>query len=357
MPGQSRLRVLFVESRPSGSGPTKGLLAKPEAARFAITTTPWTPEVSNNIPDDQFDVALLDFEVLDSNAVETVEKIHQRAPLLPIIVVSDHDGDDLIIEVMRVGADDHLKASNLNAKALARILTFAVARNLKRRSGAAPPAAQEIQNTAGIILDRLAMGVVLVNTQGRALMMNRKAKEIAARKDGFQISKDGLCQAAKPAESQAMVELIGKITEIAANDTWEGEMALSLTRPSMMQPLLLLVTPVGSAGGGANRPGGAAIFISDPEDAVEISPDVLSRLYGLTNAEARVVKALCEGMTLETVAEELGVKVNTVRHQLKQIFRKTETTRQPELIKLVLTGPAAIRGQTDNSEPVAASSG
>ena len=62
------------------------------------------------------------------------------------------------------------------------------------------------------------------------------------------------------------------------------------------------------------------------------------------------MKALSEGKRLETFAEEAGVTTHTVRHQLKQIFRKTETTRQSELIKLVLTGPAAIRAQVATPE-------
>ncbi len=65
------------------------------------------------------------------------------------------------------------------------------------------------------------------------------------------------------------------------------------------------------------------------------------------------MKALSEGKRLETFAEEAGVTTHTVRHQLKQIFRKTDTTRQSELIKLVLTGPAAIRAQTATPEAAA----
>lgn len=357
MPGQSRLRVLFITDSASGDRPLVDLLAKPEAKRFAISAQAWSADIVSRISQDQHDVALLDFEALDTRAIETVQQLHGKMSSLPIIVVSDHEEDELTLEVMRAGADDHIRASNLNAKALVRILTFAVARAIKRRGGSDAPQSQEIQNTAGVILDRLAMGVVLVNPQGKVLMMNRKAKEIAIQKDGFQISSEGFCQASIPGESQALANLIREMTETPENDTWEGEMALSLSRPSLRQPLLLLVTPVGSAGGGSNRPGGAAIFISDPEEAVEISTEVLCRLYGLTSAEARVVKALCEGMTLEAFADESGVKVNTVRHQLKQIFRKTDTTRQPELIKLVLTGPAAIRGQMETPAAATATSG
>ena len=119
----------------------------------------------------------------------------------------------------------------------------------------------------------------------------------------------------------------------------------------MKQQIRVLVSPVGRAAGDPkNERRSAAILFFEPKKAYEISPEVLSRLYGLTNAEARVVKALSEGKRLEAFAEEAGVTTHTVRHQLKQIFRKTDTTRQSELIKLVLTGPAAIRAQVATPE-------
>ena len=351
MAPKSRIRVLFIEERPSESSRLPALLGEPEASILDVSTASWDPEALKRVAGKRFDVALLDFAVIDARAIATVKQLHGRIALLPIVVVSDHDEDESTIEVMRAGADDHLKHGDLSAKVLTRTLTFAVARNVRMRKKAAQPASRDVQMTAGVILDRLPMGVVLVNATGKVLLMNRKAREIAAQNDGFLVDKDGCCRTSKPAESQALADLILRTTQPGAHENPEVEFALSLSRPSLKQPLLVLVSPVGRAAGDPeNEHRGAAIFISDPEDAIEISPEVLSRLYGLTNAEARVVKALSEGKRLETFAEEAGVTTHTVRHQLKQIFRKTDTTRQSELIKLVLTGPAAIRAQTATPE-------
>ena len=45
---------------------------------------------------------------------------------------------------------------------------------------------------------------------------------------------------------------------------------------------------------------------------------------------------------LAWVQEELRRSLESVRSQLKRIYRKTGTTRQSELVKLVLVGPAAL---------------
>ena len=69
---------------------------------------------------------------------------------------------------------------------------------------------------------------------------------------------------------------------------------------------------------------------------------VLADAYGLTVSEARLLSALMDGKRLEDAATELRVSVNTVKTHLQNIFRKTETRRQSELLSLVLTGPATL---------------
>ena len=48
---------------------------------------------------------------------------------------------------------------------------------------------------------------------------------------------------------------------------------------------------------------------------------------------------LTEGYSVIEIAESLGKKEDTIRKQLTSIYQKTSTTRQPELIKLLLNLP------------------
>ncbi len=70
-------------------------------------------------------------------------------------------------------------------------------------------------------------------------------------------------------------------------------------------------------------------------------------------ADAPVVQSeqqlLSQGFSLDEAAQQRGVTINTARSQLKQVFSKTDTRRQGELMRLVLTGVASIR----DSEPMA----
>lgn len=60
----------------------------------------------------------------------------------------------------------------------------------------------------------------------------------------------------------------------------------------------------------------------------------LERLYGLTRAEAELTVLLAQGESLEAIASARSVKLETVRTQLRTVYRKTGTHRQGELVCL-----------------------
>jgi len=62
----------------------------------------------------------------------------------------------------------------------------------------------------------------------------------------------------------------------------------------------------------------------------------LQRLYRLTAAEAELAAMLTEGDSLERIAEHRRVALETVRAQLKSVFRKTGAHRQGELVSWVV---------------------
>lgn len=64
----------------------------------------------------------------------------------------------------------------------------------------------------------------------------------------------------------------------------------------------------------------------------------LEASYGLTPAEARCAVALVAGGSRAELAQRLGISTGTVRTHLSRIFHKTNTTRQSELVALVLHG-------------------
>ncbi len=124
-----------------------------------------------------------------------------------------------------------------------------------------------------------------------------------------------------------------------------GGGCLRVSRPGRSQPLHVSVMPMHTANPlldlGHERVC-AALFLSDPIEAPAPPAAVLMALFGLTRAEARVAGALAEGRSLEEVSERFRLSKQTVRTQLKSVFFKTGTSRQSELVRLVLTSPAYL---------------
>lgn len=61
----------------------------------------------------------------------------------------------------------------------------------------------------------------------------------------------------------------------------------------------------------------------------------LENLYGLTRAEAEMTLLLAQGESLDGIATVRSVRVDTVRTQLRSVFKKTGMHRQGELVSLV----------------------
>ena len=78
--------------------------------------------------------------------------------------------------------------------------------------------------------------------------------------------------------------------------------------------------------------------------------DRLRSHFGLTPAEAKLALHLVAGETLRSAAAKLSISYETARTQLKNIFNKTRTRRQAELVILILTAlPGCARAPIDRA--------
>ena len=85
-----------------------------------------------------------------------------------------------------------------------------------------------------------------------------------------------------------------------------------------------------------------ALFVSQRKTQPVVLPPQIASLYGLTGKEIEITAFLVQGFSIKEIATSTDVTVHTVRSQVKSIFSKTNTSRQAELVSLVLTGPGPI---------------
>jgi DNA-binding CsgD family transcriptional regulator len=86
-----------------------------------------------------------------------------------------------------------------------------------------------------------------------------------------------------------------------------------------------------------SRDAAVILHVIDPgrDFSTLIAP--LCSIYKLTKVETRLAYLLTSGLTLATAAETMKVQEATARTYLKQIFVKTFTNRQADLVRLMLS--------------------
>jgi DNA-binding CsgD family transcriptional regulator len=112
--------------------------------------------------------------------------------------------------------------------------------------------------------------------------------------------------------------------------------SIPLTEDSNLGPGLLHVLPLRRAARDVLA-GGDSIVVYTSVRASELVPvpSVLSGLFDLTPAEARLAASLASGQALKSAAEVSDIKFSTARSYLEQIFRKTGTNQQSQLVALL----------------------
>jgi DNA-binding CsgD family transcriptional regulator len=197
----------------------------------------------------------------------------------------------------------------------------------------------------GEVIERLPTGVVLLDAQRRAVISNGSADRIVNQRDGFGLSANGP-YASDARENARLQELIADALDGRVGHEFDITRFLLVTRPSGRRPYPVMVTRLLSPPPGSRtRDAVVALFISDPDAGAISATQGLETLYALTPAEADLVRLLTEGHSLEEAALARGVTINTARSHLKHIFAKTNTNRQGELVRLVLTGVGSIRNR------------
>lgn len=230
--------------------------------------------------------------------------------------------------------DDDVAMCNLIAPHLARAHAVRLQLKTSRRE----------HGVRAEVLDRIPTGIVLVDGKRHAIVANRSGEEIIDQCDGIRLD-NGILSATGHENRTALNQLLDRtMTAGAADDPPSGFMTIA--RPSGRRPYAVIVSALLEAP--ANSEVGdrvSAVFITDPETSagrLTASIDTFRQMYGLTPAQTELIALLAEGRSLHEISRERGVTIHTTRSQLKQVFGKTGTRRQSELVRLVLTGIAGM---------------
>ena len=196
-------------------------------------------------------------------------------------------------------------------------------------------------NAARNSLDQLPTSIILTNASGKPSFINKQAEILIASKSGLRITRNGL-KAPKLVDTRALHKLIFE----ASHPSHKTSGVIAIAHSSFSPPLTILVAPISNKNsinfGIDGSQATVALFLGNTGKQQKFSSEILNCIYGLTHAEARLAGELANGHSLEKIAEKFKVSKHTVRSQLKACFHKTGVNRQTQLVKLVLSSPAAL---------------
>lgn len=196
------------------------------------------------------------------------------------------------------------------------------------------------------VLDRLPVGIVLVDGSGRVVWMNCDARARLEAGDGLALRR-GRLAARLHSETDAIQHLIERAIAATPSGKARDPEVLCLSRSGVAGTGLVIVARAVARRGSppARGTAQAVLFLSDAEHQLHASRQRLRSLFELTRAESELIALLAEGCSLRTAAERLAITNESARTYLKRALQKTGTRRQAELVRLVLSvATAGVNG-------------
>lgn len=180
------------------------------------------------------------------------------------------------------------------------------------------------------LLDRINLAAAVLRREERVVQLNRQCERLLGASLTLQ---GGRLVARDRSSNERLRKAIAAVFSFRGNASHaHAECGLIMREPQ--SPILFRVLPLGRSPFDG-KPPYALLMFSSPQLQSAVDPGLLSRALDLTPAQARVARQLATGASLDTAAARLGIKKETARNHLKQIFFRTGTCRQGQLIALL----------------------
>ena len=178
----------------------------------------------------------------------------------------------------------------------------------------------------------LGAGMVIIDCEGEVLFANDAAAALGLHSGAFRIN-DGMLRASTLSDS---LRLQTTIEHVIRGPAAEAVPVVALRRKKG-RPVMVAVHRLEPSMLDDTRTA-AVLYFFDSERDLSTMIQPACDYYRLSAVEAKLAYLLVQGHSVAESADRLKLKEQTVRSYLKQIFLKTETKRQGELVAVLLHG-------------------
>jgi len=189
---------------------------------------------------------------------------------------------------------------------------------------AQPARAQRLAALGHCLLERLETPLFVTDANGAVLEANPAATRRIERREGLWLDAGGrlaLRQAGRWVPLSHWQPMLAQGQELTLPLETEGGAPLQITLRTMSQ--------------GDGVPGSFGWVLATVERVSLSRVDAMRRRFRFTRTQARLAEMLCEGMRPTHAAAMLGVKISTVRTHVGEMYQKTGTHSQAQLVALL----------------------
>lgn len=270
---------------------------------------------------------------------------------VPFVFLSAQNDSNQIIQGKYAGADDYLiKPVNFDlmlATIAARLRQVQRVRStLNNDSNSLDETGDTLSQNGSPTFQRLARmfnlitaGVILLDQNGQIQFANTSAQRLLF--ECIDPVTKSIFNIGKLLEFNGLFSLIRTALSASLNGQEHTEF-LSIPRINEQRDLLVTICTLHDNRSDDDCSAAVALFISASGNNEPIPAKALESLFKLTPTEGRIAWAFAQGLRSEQIAERFDISLTTVAFHKRNIFQKTNTNRQADLIALLLTLPACI---------------
>ncbi len=167
MSSAAESRILLVEADPADAEELRVLIASAGSGRFSADRVEDVAACLERLDRGGVDLVILGFKDTAAAGLEALRSVRERAPHIPIVVLTDETDEELAARTMREGAQDCVAKSHVDAPGLVRALRYALERKY------AEQALRESEQKFRSVFEAGTLGMTLVGTDLELVGVNR----------------------------------------------------------------------------------------------------------------------------------------------------------------------------------------
>lgn len=203
-----------------------------------------------------------------------------------------------------------------------------------------------LAQTLGDVFERAALGdawleartaSLTLDRTGLVVRVNAQAEAVLRQEDGLYLIRRRLVTGMAADQDTLRAEIASDLTLTSpARPAAAGTFVL-ISRPSGAPPFAVSVVPL------PRSIGRERAIVTIAPSVPQVTPQALQHAFGLTRSEACITAALSEGKSPEDIATERGVSLQTIRSQMKAIYRRLDVGSQAELVSRVTAAALGVQ--------------